>query len=403
MLGKVFVGPNAQEFDIGQEPSPITGVTLKASIPKDVIPGYTRLEYIESTGTQYIDAGFAPSSETEIIADFEISSGNEEWAGIFGSETASNDFADAFCLWISPQGFRDDYYDSSVTLSKTNTGRTKIRKKGNVTRINTDTVKHTETEFKSVEEFLIFAIQTGGVTDPRLLKAKLYSFKVYDFGEKILDLVPCKSEGGDIGLYDLVTGSFYYNVGTGEFIEGAEWASSGNGGESSVVYTSGDGAGRVIEKECPWGTQEMAGSILTATKNIRYIPFNAQDVLLDPAAEIGDGIIIGGVYSIFAGSSITFDKMCLANVFAPSSDDLDDEYPYLTADKRQLDKIEKAIENLENKVDESYDRMDDIITGSGVISFNGRDGVVVPEIGDYTDEISEAIKYAIYESWEAKY
>lgn len=403
MLGKVFVGPNAQELDIGQEPAPITGVTLKASIPKDVIPGYTRLEYIESTGTQYIDAGFVPSSETEIIADFEISSGNEEWAGIFGSETASDDFVDAFCLWISPQGFRDDYYDSSVTLSKTNTGRVKIRKKGNVTKINADTIKHTETEFKSGEDSLIFAVQSGRATDPRLLKAKLYSFKVYDCGEKILDFVPCRSESGEIGLYNSAFGGFYPNVGEGEFIAGPEWTSSGESGKSSVVYTSGDGTGRVIEKDCPWGTQEMAESILTAIKNVRYIPFSAQDAILDPAVEIGDGITIGGVYSILAESSITFDKMCLANVSAPSSDDLDDEYPYLTAEKRQLDKIEKAIENLENKVDESYDRMDDIMTGSGVISFNGRDGVVVPRIGDYTDEISEAIKYAIYESWEAKY
>lgn len=42
-------------------------------------------------------------------------------------------------------------------------------------------------------------------------------------------------------------------------------------------------------------------------------------------------------------------------------------------------------------------------TTAGVISFNGRDGKVIPEREDYIEFIVEEIQKAIYESWRASY
>lgn len=155
---------------------------------------------------------------------------------------------------------------------------------------------------------------------------------------------------------------------TGVTLKGTRVKDS-DSGETISEYSSGNGTGRVIEKDCPWATQAMAESVLLALKDVKYIPFDAQDAILDPAAEIGDGITIDSVYSILAESSITFDKMCLADVSAPSSDDLDDEYPYLSAEKRVLDKLEGTIDELEESigdlegdVEDLYEKIEDIST-----------------------------------------
>jgi len=172
---------------------------------------------------------------------------------------------------------------------------------------------------------------------------------------------------------------------------------------SGQTYTAGDDTGRVIEKECRFASQAMAESVLNLLKNAEYQPYSVTGALLDPAAEIGDSIIVGGVYSVLAQSSIEFDRMCAADISAPTSDDLNDEYPYESPEKRKLDRVCNKVGEMESAVEEIKAAMDNFDAGQYVISFNGRTGEVVPQVGDYTDEINEAIRKAIYESWEAAY
>lgn len=108
--------------------------------------------------------------------------------------------------------------------------------------------------------------------------------------------------------------------------------------DSDHIYTSGDDTGRTLEASCPWGSQAMADSILSKVSGIDYQPYEASDVLLDQAAEIGDGITLGGVYSVLAQSSISLDKQCAANISAPYNDEIDDEYPYKTPEQRKSER-----------------------------------------------------------------
>ena len=52
------------------------------------------------------------------------------------------------------------------------------------------------------------------------LAAKLYSCKIYTGATLTRDFVPCKNPSGQAGLYDLVSGAFYGNAGTGTFTAG---------------------------------------------------------------------------------------------------------------------------------------------------------------------------------------
>lgn len=91
---------------------------------------------------------------------------------------------------------------------------------------------------------------------------------------------------------------------------------------------AGDGTGRTLEVICPYGTQAMANALLAALRGYRYRPLSAQDALLDPAAELGDGVTVGGVYAVAAGLDWTFDGLFTADIAAPGPEEVDNEYPY---------------------------------------------------------------------------
>lgn len=108
--------------------------------------------------------------------------------------------------------------------------------------------------------------------------------------------------------------------------------------DSDHYYTAGDDTGRAIEVTCPWGSQEMANSILSSVSGKIYQPYTATDALLDPAAEIGDAVTVGGYYSVIASVNNLFDRACAPTISAPESDEIDDEYPYESSDRRETNR-----------------------------------------------------------------
>ena len=104
------------------------------------------------------------------------------------------------------------------------------------------------------------------------------------------------------------------------------------------VYTAGDDTGRTVEKRLPWATQAMAESVLRRLQGVTYLPFSGEDALLDPAAEIGDGVTAGGVYSVLAKADVTFDGLYSADIAAPGGDEVEDEYPYKSRAQRQSER-----------------------------------------------------------------
>ena len=108
--------------------------------------------------------------------------------------------------------------------------------------------------------------------------------------------------------------------------------------DSDHYYTAGDDTGRAIEVTCPWGSQEMANSILSSVSGKTYQPYTATDALLDPAAEIGDAVTVGGYYSVIADISTSFDRASAPTISAPGSDEIDDEYPYESRERRETNR-----------------------------------------------------------------
>ena len=102
------------------------------------------------------------------------------------------------------------------------------------------------------------------------------------------------------------------------------------------AFTAGDDTGRTMELDCPWATQAMADNLLASLKGYVYKPFSAGDALLDPAAELGDGVSIAGTYSVLAQINTTHDLLDASDIGAPGEAELDHEYPYLSPQDREM-------------------------------------------------------------------
>lgn len=91
------------------------------------------------------------------------------------------------------------------------------------------------------------------------------------------------------------------------------------------VLTAGDDSGFELAADCPHATQEMADSILARVRGFQYQMYEASDVNIDPAAELGDGITAGGVYAVI--SRVDDDGSGFPSTSAPGEAELEDEYP----------------------------------------------------------------------------
>ena len=108
--------------------------------------------------------------------------------------------------------------------------------------------------------------------------------------------------------------------------------------DSETYYTAGSDTGRTLEVTCAWASQAMANSILAAVQNVEYQPYTAGEALMDPAAEIGDGVVVGGIYSVIANDNMSFSRLYNSEISAPDLDEVDDEYPYESLERRQYDR-----------------------------------------------------------------
>lgn len=191
--------------------------------------GYTELAYIESSGTQYIDTGYAPNQNTRVIAEMEIGSVNPSSKGLFGTRNANTTAASlSYNLWSLNGGTtaRSDYFGSAVSKTFDFLGqRVSIDKNGRTCTIN-DTVLTNETATgQATLNLYLFTVNNSGSVNTALnITAKLYSCQIYDGETLVRNFIPCINPEGMVGLFDVVGLAFYGNLGTGSFTAGQKGA-----------------------------------------------------------------------------------------------------------------------------------------------------------------------------------
>jgi len=177
-------------------------------------PSYTFLEYIESTGTQYIDTGIVCASDVsyEIKAYFDSANPQglirgSESGGSFGYESGQYRAWKATELFFIPANrITDGVHTVKYTIDS-------LSIDGVVASAMSDTGN------RFAGNFMLFRAWPTNV----FVSTKIYEATMFVSGVKIRNLVPAKRNiDNAIGMYDSVTGTFFGNAGTGTFIAGPE-------------------------------------------------------------------------------------------------------------------------------------------------------------------------------------
>lgn len=104
------------------------------------------------------------------------------------------------------------------------------------------------------------------------------------------------------------------------------------------MYFAGNDDGYVMTIDCPYGTQEMANDLLAKAKGFEYQGFTAEQVILPPEAELGDGVTVAGIYGMVARRSFKFTPGMTSNIEAPRELEVQHEYKYSSPQQRKTER-----------------------------------------------------------------
>ena len=178
--------------------------------------GYKKLEYIQSTGTQYIDTLVNIEANKPItlrvVCDCSFNNagvGNGVGTTISGNIFYFGTYNGSYCYGLGKvDGVTSVAADTERRIHDLDAVGKKLTISGKLSLTG-----------------LSFATPTASRTFwlPQWGQGiKLYSCQIYDNGTLVRDFIPCQTTDGTIGLWDDVNSVFYGNAGTGTFTAGPE-------------------------------------------------------------------------------------------------------------------------------------------------------------------------------------
>lgn len=189
--------------------------TIDSGYGSEEEPEYMLVEYIESTGTQYIDTGFIPNQDTRVVCDVEWTPASSGSSYLFGAENAS--VSTSFSFAGNNGRYRIVYNNAETYFEMSYSGILNIDMNKNVLEVNgTQLASGTYATFAPSYTMYICCVNRKG-SPYGLHSSKIYSCKIYDNDVLVRDYIPVRDEKGVACLYDKVEKKFYYNAGTGEF------------------------------------------------------------------------------------------------------------------------------------------------------------------------------------------
>lgn len=180
---------------------------------------YRDVDYIESTGTQYINTGIIPNQNTRVVLNCVLVDAKEQF--ILGSRTSMSAIDTYTIVVLSTLGVRTDYGTEKKEISgltMSDGSYLNIDKDKNKTVINNKSLTVSAKSFTGTYPLFLCACNTGGKYE-KAACIRIMSCDIYDNGKLVRSYLPkIRNEDNVAGLYDGVSGVFYTNAGTGEFL-----------------------------------------------------------------------------------------------------------------------------------------------------------------------------------------
>jgi len=175
--------------------------------------GYTEVEYIQSTGTQYILTNLFPTQDYSVSFYQTGKSG----AFFFGEDSGWRNkgfgVAPPYCEYGTSgttgtyySGHKDGFFEFI---------------KGVIKYDGVTVYTNTQNNFTAVQKLAIFANNRSGTIEEKSSYKLIGDFIVYNNNDVVGDFVPCiRNSDSSVGMYDLVSNTFFGNSGTGVFVAG---------------------------------------------------------------------------------------------------------------------------------------------------------------------------------------
>lgn len=197
----------------------IDGVLLSTKQSITVTEAPVFVDYIQSSGTQYIDTGFIPNQNTRIVIDFQYTK-NDKGYRLIGSEHSAGTQQFRFgtsggTSWLAGYGS-----SGRTTYGTCDTDRHTLDFNKNIVSLDDSVILEFEEQtFVAFDTAYVFSINSNSIAD--LAHARVFSCKIYDGDTLMRDFKPCQ-EGvdGTYCLYDAISKKYYHNYGTGAFTGG---------------------------------------------------------------------------------------------------------------------------------------------------------------------------------------
>lgn len=225
-----IVGNDIIDIAVGSTPieKAYIGSQLVWEKSSPVLPYDAEISYLEGDGASYIDTGFCANSNTSVDMSLQAKTPTQNM-GVFSTKvgclfsiyqlTASSKRSFRWQIGYS-SSTSGTYYNYESNNSFSNNYRFALKKNefylNNVIRNTFATASFTTTD-----TIPLFAARGANGIDSRMFNGKIYWCKIYDDETLVRDFIPVRV--GQVGcMYDKVSGTLFYNQGSGAFILGPD-------------------------------------------------------------------------------------------------------------------------------------------------------------------------------------
>lgn len=209
------------------------GICLIRRCVSDVTYAYYELDYIQGTGTQFINTGYTKSSGDSgpiVKASIAFTSSSSSLQCILGCDGNNYEYhmytgANTNNTWYLR--WRNNEFSSSATwsLNTRYTFQARLRRNTCYVKIDdTEVISYSVSpgsNYPSNGNFYLLACNSNG-TAVNQCYAKLYFALLWEDSTPLRVWVPClRASDSEVGLYDIKNNVFYPNAGTGKFSYGS--------------------------------------------------------------------------------------------------------------------------------------------------------------------------------------
>lgn len=187
--------------------------------------GYTALEYIETTGSQYIDIDHKPSSKTSVVFDMDVlpsNTGNAHHlctalAGSLAFTCRINADRSGFGMRFGSEGLKTIPHSGDVFSRHT----FELGPDGGSIDGNPE-ISFSFSDFQISTPLRLFGYTAATGATTEMSAVRLYFYRLYEGPELKRDLIPCIDADNQGCLFDLVSQKAFKAAGSGDLAAGPE-------------------------------------------------------------------------------------------------------------------------------------------------------------------------------------